>query len=207
MKKILRKKTPTPKSPLEDLKQREETLHNKMWNSKEYYLSEEGQIKGKQIYNEKKEYVKNNPKDFEIVGAQIHQIIWKAAEELPAGEREILKLTGEGKYYEDLGNYEKAIEIYQQADDLTMTVCANDIKELIAEHGPGDYLYTARIRQRVRVCEKAILKDKVKKLESEAKDLEKTNPEKAIEVYNELNVLKPGLKKYDKRIEVCKKRL
>ena len=150
LKKILNKKT-----PLQNIKKREETHNTKSYNKK-YYFSEEAKTKGKQIYNDKKEYVKNNPQDFEIVGAQIHQMLWSAVQDLPSEERKILKLTGEGKYYEDQGNYEKAIEIYQQADDLTMKVCENDIKQYTAEYGPGDYFYTAKIRQRIRVCKRKL---------------------------------------------------
>ena len=86
-----------------------------------------------------------------------------------------------------------------------MKECYHDIQELVRENGPGDYLYTRKIRQRISVCEKALLKEKASKLELEAKELEKSDPAEAIEVYQELNVLKPGLKKYDKRIEICKR--
>lgn len=151
LKKILNKKT-----PLEDIKQKEETHHTKSINSKEYYFSEEAKTKGKQIYHDKKEYIKNNPQDYEIVGAQIHQTTWHAVQDLPPEERKILELTGKGKYYEDQGEYEKAIEIYQQADDLTMKVCENDIKHYVAEYGPGDYFYTSKIRQRIRVCKRKL---------------------------------------------------
>ena len=107
----------------------------------------------------------------------------------------------------DNENYNEAIRYYQEADDLTINVCADDIRELIKENGPGNYLYTAKLRQRVHVCEKKLLSIKCKKLEKEARGMEKTNPEGAINIYNELNVLKPGLKKYNKRIETCKKKL
>ncbi len=187
---------------LDQLKKRENTQYQKMQN-KEYYFSEESKSKGKQLYHDKKEYVKNNPQDYEIVAAQMFQVLWDYVDSLPPEERRIYTLTGKGKYYEDLGEYEKAISYYQEADDLTMDVCGNDIKKLIAENGPGDYLYCAKIRQRIRVCQRPLIKE----MEAEAKSLEKTNPHEAIKIYQELNRLKPGLKKYNKRIEICKKKI
>lgn len=187
---------------LDRLKKREVSQNDKMMDH-DYYFSEEARIEGKKIYQEKKDYVKNNPQDYEIVAAQMFQVLWDYVDELPSEERRIYTLTGKGKYYEDLGEYEKAISYYQEADDLTMDVCGNDIKKLIAENGPGDYLYCAKIRQRIRVCQKPLIKE----LEVEAKRLEKTNPREAIKIYKELNKLKPNLKKYNKRIEVCENKI
>ncbi len=186
---------------LDQLKKREDDQYTKM-RSSDYFFSEESKIKGKQIYQDKKEYVKNNPKDYDIVAAQIFQVLWNRVDKLPSEERKIFTLTGKGKYYECLGEYEEAISYYQQADDLTMEVCKEDIEELVKNHGPGDYLYCAKIRQRIRVCQKPLIKD----MELEAKELEKNNPSEAIKIYQELNRLKPGLKKYDKRIEICKRK-
>ena len=181
---------------------------DKMYSQgKPYYFSEEAKITGKKVSGLKKDYVKSFPEDFLTTGADLFQILWYYVPGHPDSEKEIFTLTGKGKYYEDLGEYEKAIECYQEADDLTMTVCGDEIQELIDECGPGDYLYTRKIRQRIRVCEKRLLKEKTDKLELEAKSLEKTNPVGAIELYQELNRLKPGLKKYNKRIEICKKKL
>ena len=50
-------------------------------------------------------------------------------------------------------------------------------------------------------------KQKIKDLETKAKELEKTDPKQAIEIYNELNLLNPNLKKYDKRIEILNKKI
>lgn len=47
----------------------------------------------------------------------------------------------------------------------------------------------------------------IKISEAEAKELELTDPSEAIKKYEELNILNPGLKKYNKRIEICKKKL
>ena len=52
-----------------------------------------------------------------------------------------------------------------------------------------------------------IFREKTKEMEKEAKSLEETDPEAAIRLYEELNRLRPGLKKYDKRIKVCKSKL
>lgn len=189
---------------LDSIKKVEEEHNSKLLRQGEkYYFSDEAKTTGKQLYHDQKEYVKNNPQDYEMVAAQMFQTLWNYVEELPSEERKIFTLTGKGKYYEDQEEYEKAIEYYQQADDLTMRVCRNDIQQLINENGPGDYLYCAKIRQRIRVCQKPLIKE----METEAKGLEKTNPREAIEIYEELNRLKPGLKKYNKRIEICKKRL
>ncbi|WP_407453117.1 tetratricopeptide repeat protein [Methanobrevibacter sp.] len=177
---------------------------DKMYSQgKAYYFSEEAKINGKKVSGLKKDYVKSFPEDFLTTGADLFQILWYYVPEYPDSEKKIFTLTGKGKYYEDLGEYEKAIEYYQEADDLTMEVCRKDIQELVRDHGPGDYLYCATIRRRIRVCSKPLIKE----LELEAKSLEKSNPREAIKIYKELNRLKPGLKKYNKRIEICKKKL
>lgn len=156
LKKIFTRKKP---SELDQLKQREYDHDEKSYDPN-YYFSEEAAKTGKQIYKDKKEYVKNNPTDFETVGAEIHGFLWSAVKDMPASEREIFYLTGEGKYYEDLGEYQKAIEKYQDADDLTMEVCGEEIQQIINDSGPGDYLYTSKIRQRIRVCERKLKKQR-----------------------------------------------
>lgn len=42
--------------------------------------------------------------------------------------------------------------------------------------------------------------------EAEAEE-EKTNPQEAIKKYEHLNEIRPGMKKYDKRIEIIKRTL
>ena len=192
---------------LEDIIQREEEHDNKCYRVQGYYHSDEAKTIGKQIYEDKKEYVKNNPEDYLIVGAQIHSRFWYTLKDMPKDEMEIFILTGKGKYYEDKEEYEKAIEIYKEAEDLTMETIGDEIEEAIREHGEGDYLYLAPIRRRMRVCEKKVFRSKIKKLEAEAKELEKTNPEEAIKKYEYLNEVNPNLKKYNKRIEILKKKL
>ena len=70
---------------LNRLKKREETQYQKM-QDKNYYFSEESKKKGKQLYEDKKNYIKNNPQDYEMVAAQMFQILWNYVEELPAPE-------------------------------------------------------------------------------------------------------------------------
>jgi len=182
---------------LDEIIKREKEQFSKMCDE-EYYFSEESKIKGKQIYADKKQYLIDHPDDFDMKGASIFSTLWSAIDEIPPEEREIYTLTGKGKYIEEQGNYEEAIKIYKEADKLTLKVCADEIQNLTKEHGERDWLYCAKIRQRIRVCKNNLLRDKTKKLEVEAKELEKTNPSKAIEIYHQLNELKPGLKKYIK---------
>lgn len=184
---------------LNDLKKKESMENEKMY-SREYYFSDEAKINAHKIKNEQKEYLKNNPKDFVTRGVNLYNMLWECSDTVPSEERKIFELTGKGLYYEDQKQYEKAIEIYQEADKLTMEFLKDEIDELINENGEGDYLYTAKLRQRIRVCENRIFRNKVNKLEIEAKELEKTNPKEAIKKYEELNKINPGLKKYDKRI-------
>jgi tetratricopeptide (TPR) repeat protein len=191
---------------LKNIIQKEKT-HSKKCQNPNYYHSDKAKTEGKELSALQKEYIKNNPQDYKIQGAQIHKTYWHAIPDYPPAEQKIFELTGKGKCYEVHKEYEKAITYYQKAEKQTEIACRNDLKQLIADYGPGDYLYLKAIRQRIRVCEKNIQKMEAKKLETEAKELEKTNPEKAIEIYEKLNVMKPGLKKYNKRIEICKKKL
>lgn len=184
---------------LDELKKKESLENEKMY-SKEYYFSDDAKINAHQIKREQDEYLKNNPKDFVTRGVNLYNMLWECSDTVAPEERKIFELTGKGLYYEDQEQYEKAIEIYQEADDLTMEFLKEDIDELIKENGEGDYLYTAKLRQRIRVCETRIFRNNVKKLEIEAKELEETNPKEAIKKYEELNKINPGLKKYDKRI-------
>ena len=184
---------------LDNLKMKESIENDKMW-SEEYYFSDEAKNNAHEIKREKDEYLNDNPKDFVTRGVNLYGLFWEYSDRVPAEERKIFELTGRGLYYEDQGQYEKAIELYQEADKLTMEFLKDEIDELIREHGEGDYLYTGELRQRVRVCETKIFRDKIKQLEIEAKELEGNNPKEAIRKYNELNKINPGLKKYDKRI-------
>ena len=123
-------------------------------------------------------------------------------------ERKILALAGKGFYLEnELNQYEEAIEAYKEADKLTMVVKKEEIEKLTEEHGERDWLYTGKLRQRIKICEDKIFRDNIKKIEAEAKELEKTNPHEAIKKYEYLNKIRPGLKKYSKRIEIIERTL
>ena len=54
--------------------------------------------------------------------------------------------------------------------------------------------------KRLRITKNKLIRREIKKMEKEAKELEQTNPSEAIILYEQLNELKPGLKKYNKRI-------
>lgn len=187
-------------STLDKIKEDERIQFDKMMN-KEYYFSTESKNNALKIKDAQKNYLKNNPNDFLTRGANFHQVLWEYIDHVSEDEKKIFELTGKGLYYEqDLEDYDKAIEIYTLADNVTMDVLKNEIQELIDEYGDGDYLYTAKIRQRIRVCNNKIERVKIKKLENKAEEIEKNNPKEAIKKYEELNMINPGLKKYDKKI-------
>ena len=155
LKKILHKEK---QKPLENILQKEETYTKKVLGKggKEYYYSEEAKIKGKEVYNLQKEYIKENTNDYLMQGAKIHKVLWHCVKELPKSEQKILELTGKGKCYETHKEYEKAITYYKKAEAQTFQVCGGEIQDMINEYGPGDYLYLSPIRQRIRVCEKKL---------------------------------------------------
>lgn len=193
---------------LEYIKNLEKTHDIKVRSQGEkYYFSEEAKIRGKKISQLQREYIEEYPTDFLYSGASLFQFMWPYVDELPSVEKEIFILVGKGRFNENSEDYVKAIEFYQKADDLTMDALYDEIQELIKENGPGDYLYTAKIRQRINVCEYKILKNKTVPLELKAKELEKENPKGAIEIYHQLNELRPGMKKYDKRIKFCQDKI
>ena len=195
-----------PNNDLENLKEKQRTQQNKLWD-KEYYGSEESKIKANEIKELKNEYLKNNPNDFLTRGVDLYKITWSAIDRMPDDERKIIELTGKGLYYEnDLNQYEEAIKIYKEADELTLIVKKDEIAQLTEEFGEKDYLYCGELRNRVKMCEIKNHRSKIKDLEIKAKELEKTDPTQAIELYNKLNILNPNLKKYDKRIEKLNKK-
>lgn len=191
---------PNELTELDLLKEKQSNFYSVKLMDKNYYGSEESKIEAHKINDEKKEYLENNPKDFLIKGADLCGYVWDYVDTVPADEREIIELLGEGKYYEDNDDYETAIKIYKKADKLTQIVLKDEIELLKKEHGNRDYLYSAKAKNRINICYSLINRDKIKKLEGEAKELEETNPTKAIEKYKELNEVNPGLKKYDKAI-------
>lgn len=195
-----------PNNDLENLKEKQRTQQNKLWD-KEYYGSEESKIKANEIKELKNEYLKNNPNDFLTRGVDLYKITWSAIDRMPDDEKEIIELTGKGLYYEnDLNQYEEAIKIYKEADELTLIVKKDEIAQLTEEFGEKDYLYCGELRNRIKMCEIKNHRSKIKDLEIKAKEMEKTDPTQAIELYNKLNILNPNLKKYDKRIEKLNKK-
>ena len=192
---------------LENLKEKERTQQNKLLD-KDYYGSEESKIKANEIKRDREEYLKNNHVDFLSRGVYLFGTTWDYVDVISDDERKILALAGKGLYLEnDLNQYEEAIGAYKEADKLTMVVKKEEIEKLTEEHGERDWLYTAKLRQRIKICEDKIFRENIKKIEAEAKELEKTNPHEAIKKYEYLNKIRPGLKKYSKRIEIIERTL
>ena len=201
-------KPPKDMTELDLLKNYERDLYYKMDRVEGYYGSEISKIEFKDLNRRKREYLDNNPKDFLTRGADLYPYLWIMLEETPAEKKEMYVLMGMGLYHEkNLEQYYKAIDYYKKANKLTWQYEGDRLREIIEEHGEGDYLDTAEQMARIRVCENKIFRKKVKKLEAEAKELEKINYREAIKRYEELNVLNPGLKKYNKRIEILKRKL
>lgn len=194
-------------SELNQIKKLERTYDKNLSSGGEqYYNSEEAHRLGKKIYNDKKEYIKNNPKDFQTRGAQLYGYSLSAINDQSNIDKEIFSLVGEGQYYEkEVKNYEKALEYYSKANVLFFNAHGKELKEI--EKDVGHKLAPQLTERRIEICKDKIFREKCKKLEKEAKDLEEVNPEKAIEIYKELNILRPGLKKFNKRITVCQNKL
>lgn len=196
-------KQKNPKKSLTDLdrlKQKEKEHQANLWD-KDYYYSEESKRIVQEIKTERDEYLKNNPKDFRTRAVYFYGLNWNYLDERPNKERDkILELFGEGLYYEDVGEYEKAIEFYKLSDELNEKVYEDEINNFDNEQQDRGYLFSGKALDRIRICENKIQRRKIKKLEAEAKKLEKINPTEAIKKYKELNKVNPGLKKYDKRI-------
>lgn len=197
---ITNKSEPKEQTEREKLINKEKVLNDKLWN-KNYYGSEESKAEFKELKEEKEEYFKNNPKDFIYRAVEFYKLNWSYLEAKPNKERDkILELVGMGLYYEELGEYDKAIEMYNQSININEETFKNEITDLKNEHGDGNYLYSGKAMERIEVCKGYIERNKIKELEAEAKELEETNPKEAIKKYENLNKVNPGLKKYDKAI-------
>lgn len=191
---------------LDHIKKIEKNHNDKILKyGEQYYFSDEAKINGKKVYQSKKEYIKNNPTDFETIGADLFSTFLHMVDDESNEDKQIYRLMGEGKYNEDNENYERAILLYEQANNLFFKVHGNELKELERINGCkcGEQI----TEQRLRICKNKLNRQNAKLLEIEAKELENTDPERAIELYQELNRLKPGLKKYNKRIKICKNKL
>lgn len=202
IKKVKRKEIPPNElTELDHLKDKQANYYNRLSGEEGYYGSEESKMDIKKINKELEDYLERNPKDYVTRGINHYTMLWEYSDLVPAEEVEIFRLTGEGLYYEEnLKDYPKAIETYQKGVNLTLEFMKDEIEKLVEEHGEGDYLYTAKLKNRIRVCEHKLEREGIKKLEAEAKELEETNPMEAIKKYGELNRINPNLKKYDKRI-------
>lgn len=160
---------------------------------KGYYQSEEYKADKETLTTAKKEYLENNPKDFLLMGTKIYSRRWSELYRQSKEELELLANCGGGRYLEDQERYEDAIFVYERANKIAKELYPNKEETLVDK--------------RIKVCENKINKQQIKQLEAKAKELEKTEPAKAIELYDKLNVLNPNLKKYDKRIEILSKKV
>ena len=153
----------------------------------------------------KEEYLEENPQDYEIIGADLMQTFWFATDTATPEDKQIYKVVGEARYHELNNNYKEALRLYEIGNNLFFKAHGAELKEI--EREAGKKLAPQVTEQRIEVCKTMIFREKTKKMEKEAKSLEETDPEAAIRLYEELNRLRPGLKKYDKRIKVCKNKL
>ena len=172
---------------------REEKHNLKGFLGSTYYKFEEAIKEREYIREFKKEYLKNNPTDFLLMGTKVYGGSWVYLTIAPDKEKEMFTLAGHGKYLEDIGEYKEAISFYEKASEI--------------EKGVHSYLDEPRVNKRIEICNNKIKREQIKDLEAKAKELEKIEPAQAIELYNELNILNPNLKKYNKRIEILKKKL
>jgi len=175
------------------IRMEEESSFKSLLNQ-EYYKTEESKEENKRIREAKKEYLKKHPTNYLYMGTKIYGRLWAPLPyELDDEMEKLIKLAGEGKYLEESGNYEDAIAVYERANKIAK-------KQF-------EYRDVPEIDKRIKICNNKIRKQEIKKLEAEAKEMEKEDPKKAIELYDELNVLNPNLKKYNKRIEILKKKI
>ena len=158
-----------------------------------YYMTPQYKETNRLMGEAKKWYLENRPTNFLIYGTKVFNRSWCLLYKEHEEVRDLISLAGEAKYYEDNGDYEKALAVYEKA-------LARDME--LYPHKP-----TSQITKRIEVCQNKIRKQQIKDLEAKAKSLEKEDPVKAIDLYNELNILNPNLKKYDKRIEILSKKI
>lgn len=199
-----------PKSKQEtklgNIKKIENTHNSRAWNEGEdYYFSDESRNAYNSLKRLKDEYLEENPQDYEIIGADLMQTFWFATDTATPEDKQIYKVVGEARYHELNKNYKEALRLYEIGNNLFFKAHGEELKEI--EREAGKKLAPQITEQRIEVCKTMIFREKTKKMEKEAKSLEETDPEAAIELYEELNRLRPGLKKYDKRIKVCKNKL
>lgn len=139
-------------------------------------------------------------------GLETFQLIEDMAYRSSSEDLEVYRLTGMAKELEEQGNYKEAIELYIKADEIYYPLHKEEMEELAREYGERDYLLHARLKNRIDSCNMSINRIKIKELEPKAKQLEETNPKEAIKIYHKLNEINPGLKKYNKRIEILERK-
>ena len=191
---------------LENIKRIENMDNTRAWNEGEkYHFSDEARDNYYKIKQLKEEYLEENPQDYEIIGADLMQTFWFATDTATPEDKQIYKVVGKARYHELNNNYKEALRLYEIGNNLFFKAHGAELKEI--EREAGKKLAPQVTEQRIEVCKTRIFREKTKEMEKEAKSLEETDPEAAIRLYEELNRLRPGLKKYDKRIKVCKNKL
>lgn len=193
---------------LEKVKKLENEYDEKLYASGEkFYRSKEAKTLARKQENATKQYLKKNPKDFLRKGALIYGLGFNDIEDQPYDVQKICLLLGEGKYFEDKKLYAKAVELYDEANTLFFKVHQAELDYNQRVYNNGAAYGEQVTEKRLRICAKKLLKEEIKELEFKAKNLEKINPGEAIQLYEELNELNPGLKKYNNRIKMCNKKL
>lgn len=172
---------------------REEKHNLKGFLGSSYYKFEEAINEREYIREFKKEYLKNNPTDFLLMGTKVYGGSWVYLTTASEEYKEMFIFAGHGKYLEDKGDYREAISFYEKASEI--------------EKNFHDYLNEPRVNKRIEICNNKIKREQIKDLEAKAKELEKIDSVQAIELYNKLNILNPNLKKYNKRIEIINKKI
>lgn len=193
---------------LKKVKQIEKEYDEKLYSSGEkFYKSKEAKALARKQKNAINKYLKMNPKDFLRKGALIYGIGFNDVEDQSSDVQNICLLLGEGKYFEDKKLYAKAVELYDKANVLFFKVHKNELDYNQRVYNNGAEYGEQVTEKRLRICANKLLKEEIKELEFKAKNLEKVNPTEAIKLYDELNKINPGLKKYNNRIKMCKKKL
>ena len=103
---------------------------NKLFNNKKRSNQQSTTLKNEFTYSDElkiNESKENIPEDFITRGVNLYNMSVEFYERASSEERRIFELTGLGLYYEDQEQYEKAIENYQEADDLTMELLKDEI--------------------------------------------------------------------------------
>lgn len=188
-------------SELEILMNREIELNNRLQTEEGYWGSDISRDDFRKFNNDVYDYLENNPEDYITSGARYCKVWLEYQTRASEEELKMFELLGKGLYYENkLEQYDEAIELYKEVDLINRLAFRNEIAELVRDYGERDYLYSAKAKERIDICNNKKERIKIKKLEAEAKELEETNPTEAIKKYEELNIINPNLQKYDKAI-------